>query len=98
MFFNLYISANNLYGWAQSQPLPVGDYQWLTKDQIKSLNIASIPKNGFYGYVFEVDLSYPTHLHASHSSFPLAPHTMKITGDNLSPYAKGIIVFDSCGI
>jgi hypothetical protein len=24
----LYLDANNLYGWAMSQPLPLGDYVW----------------------------------------------------------------------
>ena len=37
-----YLDANNLYGWAMSQPLPIGKYQWLTNDEINSLNIKSI--------------------------------------------------------
>jgi hypothetical protein len=28
----MYLDANNLYGWAMSQYLPVGDYQWCWKE------------------------------------------------------------------
>ena len=26
-----YLDANNLYGWAMSQKLPVGDFKWIKK-------------------------------------------------------------------
>ena len=35
----LYLDANNLYGWAMSQPLPTGEFQWLSDDEINSLNV-----------------------------------------------------------
>jgi len=28
----MYLEANNLYGWAMSQPLPTGDFKWLEFD------------------------------------------------------------------
>lgn len=30
----IYLDANNLYGWAMSQYLPTGDFQWLSEDEI----------------------------------------------------------------
>ena len=31
--FIVYLDANNLYGWAMSKPLPVGDFVWLDWDE-----------------------------------------------------------------
>ena len=65
----------------------------MSRKKIDSLDILSIPEDGKYGYVLEVDLDYPSELHAAHSSFPLAPHKMDITEKWLSPYAKGKLHF-----
>lgn len=87
--FPLFFPANNLYGYAQSQLLPVGEYEWLDEEEIQNLDITELSATDTYGYIFEVDLCYPTHLHASHSGFPMAPYRMKITNNELSQYAKG---------
>ena len=31
--FLMYLDANNLYGWAMSQPLPTGGFKWLKEDK-----------------------------------------------------------------
>ena len=75
----MYLDANNLYGWAMSQKLPVNGFKWkentskFNKDFIKSYNEDSIK-----GYIFEVDVEYPKNLHDLHSDLPFLPERMKI--------------------
>ena len=33
-----YVDANNLYGFAMSQRLPVGDFKWIEEDDISKLD------------------------------------------------------------
>ena len=74
----MYLDANNLYGWAMSQPLPYGGFKML--DNVQSVNVAEILSNPNQdiGYIFKVDLQYPTHLHDTHSDLPLAPERLKV--------------------
>lgn len=57
--FLMYFDACNLYGWAMTQCLPHGGFEWVT--DWTNMNIMTIPENGPVGYVFEVDLEYPQH-------------------------------------
>jgi len=79
-----------LYGYAQSQPMPLKNFRWLDADSIKKLDWAKMKDDQKTGYIVEVDLEYPDHLHLEHNSFPLAPERLHITRDILSPYAKGL--------
>ena len=72
----MYLDANNLYGWGMSQKLPYKDFKW-TND-INTDNINDINTNGDKGYILEVDLEYPEHLHDLHNDYPLAPENIKI--------------------
>ena len=75
-----YLDANNLYGWAMSQPLPTHGFKWmksLTKEKV--LNI--LEKQDQYssrGSLFEVDLLYPRDLWKLHDDYPLAPEKKKV--------------------
>ena len=42
------------------------------------------------GFMFEVDLEYPEHLHDLHDNFPLAPEHLNIQKDMLSSYQKDL--------
>ena len=59
-----YWDANNLYGWAMSQKLPVNNFKWIedtsqfNKDFIKSYN-----EECDEGYFPEVGVQYPEKLH-----------------------------------
>ena len=35
--FIQYLDANNLYGWAMCQPLPVGGFKWLTQREMHDM-------------------------------------------------------------
>ena len=79
----MYLDANNLYGWAMSQPLPYKNFRWVESDGV-------IPKREGIGHIYEVDLEYPEELHDSHSDYPCAPEKIKVASDNLSPYCQKI--------
>jgi len=67
--------------------LPVGEYAWMTKDELNMLDPMKHEETSDTGYIVEVTLDYPDHLHKNHSSFPLAPEKMSIPKSSLSPYA-----------
>ena len=83
-----YLDANNLYGYAMSQPLPTGNFRFLSPKEIDELNVANVPDDNPTGYILEVDLEYPPSLHELHNHYPLAPEKVTITEEMLSPYAK----------
>ena len=72
-----YLDANNLYGWAMSQKLPVGDFKWVEKDNISNF-IKDYDINSDKGYILEVDVEYPKNLYKLHSDLPFLPERMKI--------------------
>ena len=75
--FIQYLDANNLYGWAMSQKLPTHGFKWM------DVNIPSVlklleKKDTKQGYIFEVDLEYPSSLWKEHNGYPLAPDRIKL--------------------
>ena len=67
----LNLDANNLYGYAMSQPLPIGDFSWvknisfLTEDFIRN----HIEYSGTHGYFIEATIIYPEALHGKYFNF-----------------------------
>ena len=72
-----YLDANNLYGWAMSQPLPTGGFRWV---DIKPDKISKLAKRKSKGSLMEVDVHYSKELHDSHNDLPFMCERMKITG------------------
>ena len=66
----MYLDANNLYGYAMSQPLPIDGFRWMDFDELD--NWSSMP------CILEVDLEYPTELHDLHNEYPLAAERLTI--------------------
>jgi len=50
--FLVYVDANNLYGWAMSQPLPYKDFKWMSTTDIDSFDTNNIPIDSKYAYFF----------------------------------------------
>ena len=75
----MYSDANNLYGWAMSQKLPVNGFRWVhdasrfNEDFIKNYN-----ENSDVGYFLEVDIEYPKQLWSSHKDLPFLPERKKL--------------------
>ena len=67
-----YLDANNLYGWAMSQPLPTGEFRWA---DIEPNKIATRTDKG---YILEVDVSYPKELHNQHNDLPFMCERIEI--------------------
>ena len=74
-----------------SQSLPTGGWRWLSRQEINNLDIMCIPENYHEGYILEVDLAYPQHLHDDHSDYPLAPEKLKIYPQMLSPFSQTLL-------
>lgn len=54
-----------------SQPLPISDFKWIDDiEKISSCDIMNLLDDAETGYIFEVDLHYPQHLHNLHNDFP----------------------------
>ena len=83
----MYLDANNLYGWAMSQSLPVGDFKWLPPEDFILDNYTDDTRKGV---ILEVDLEYPEELHDLHNDYPLAPEKILVSDDMLSSYCKGL--------
>ena len=75
-----HLDANNLYGAAMSEKLPINGFKWvndifgLNEKFLKSYN----KKNCDKGYILEVDVDRPSKLHKLHSDMPFLPERMKI--------------------
>ena len=85
----IYLDANNLYGWAMCEPLPVGNFKMYddetTKDKIFE-RLQNWKSSNKKGYIIELDLEYPKELHDLHNSYPLAPEKIKVNKvDKLIP-------------
>ena len=86
-----YLDANSLYATAQSQPLPVGNYHFLSDTEIHQFDLDSIADDSPIGYLLDVDLTYPPELHYSHSDYPMAPDHFTPTYNMLSSYTRRLI-------
>ncbi|XP_070162308.1 uncharacterized protein [Polyergus mexicanus] len=76
--YMMYFDVNNLYGWAMCQPLPYAEFRWV--DDISDFDVSAIASDSPTGYILEVDLEYPQHLHDAHADLPFCPTRDKPPG------------------
>ena len=81
----MYLDANNLYGWAMCQSLPISDFDMIENERQFNVNSAAfsllnvqIDPDDEWGHIFEVDLEYPDYLHDYHNDYPLAAERLQI--------------------
>ncbi|XP_050508970.1 uncharacterized protein LOC126886162 [Diabrotica virgifera virgifera] len=68
----MYFDVNNQYGWAMSQFLPYGGFEWVDAN----IDVLSIADDASEGYFLEVDLAYPQHIHDRHKDLPFCPQSL----------------------
>ena len=74
-----YLDANNLYGKAMTEKLPVRRFRWT--DDISKIDedfVRGYDKNDNKGYILELDVDYPNKLQNLHSDLPFLPKRMVI--------------------
>ncbi|XP_025829967.1 uncharacterized protein LOC112904359, partial [Agrilus planipennis] len=86
----MYLDATNLYGHSMSQALPISHFRWLTQAEIDELNVLSLHASSEYGYVLEVDVEYPQHLHDLHADLPFLVENI-ISPANVNGKVKKLI-------
>ena len=83
-----YLYTNNLYGWAMSQPLPAGEFEWVDIENLeqearelkRTIDMMVRNSNHGVGYVLEVDVKYPRELHNLHSDLPFMCEKIRVSG------------------
>ena len=73
-----------------SEALPIGDFTFLTEEEVASFDLDATTKSDDYGYILEVDLKYSEHLHDLRSDYPLTAEKLRITKEMLSAYSYSL--------
>ena len=76
--YNIYFDANNLYGGAMSEKLPIHSFKWLSSGEMEKLfNNQVVQVWEKTPCILEVDLEYPENLHDLHNDYPFCPERVK---------------------
>ena len=69
-----YWNANNLYGWAMSEKLPVNSFKWIEEtSQFNEDFTKNYNEKNDEGYFLEVDVQYPEKIYEFHNDLPFLP-------------------------
>ena len=79
----MYVDANNLYGWAMCEKLPINNFKWETDLSIFTSDfIKNYDSHNDMGYIFYVDIIYRKELYELHKDLPFLPDRMKVNKFN----------------
>ncbi|CAG8492072.1 6627_t:CDS:2 [Scutellospora calospora] len=97
----LYIDATNLYGWAMSQYLPIGNYKWEVShkylednpnEQKKYLEkILNTKADAKRGYFLNIKAHFPLKTHDYLSDLPPAVENMVVNKNMLCPHTTELV-------
>ena len=74
----MYLDANNLYGCAMSEKLPIHSFKWLSSGEMEKLfNNRVVQIWEKTPCILEVDLEYPENLHDLHNDYPFCPERVE---------------------
>ena len=74
----MYLDANNLYGRAMSEKLPIHSFKWLSSGEMERLfNNRVVQIWEKTPCILEVDLEYPEDLHDLHNDYPFCPEKVE---------------------
>ena len=77
-----YLDANNLYGMAMSEKLPINGFKWMVDiSGIDENFVKSYNKNSGKGYVLKVDVDYPCELQNLHYDLPFLPEKIVVNNN-----------------
>lgn len=84
-----------------SQPLPIGEYQWVNESNNAGVDvlqesqlfsnadaILNLSDDSDTGYIFEVDLHYPSEIHDAHNDFPFCAEKQTLSKDAFAIIVK----------
>lgn len=75
MFFRIYL-ANNLYGYAMCQYIPIGDFEWYSGNpEVALAQLEWMRATDDIGRFYEVDIIYSQDLHDVQNDLPFLPHS-----------------------
>lgn len=83
----IYLDANNLYGYAMCQYLPVSNFKW-NEEEWNTNKILSLNNEGEKGYLFSVDLDIPEDKHDYFNAYPLCPENKSIKKSELNEWQQ----------
>ena len=65
-------------------------FRFLSNDDITALKLEDLCDDDEDGYIYEVDLHYPTKFHNAHDDYPLAPESLVIDHAMYSPTKQSV--------